>query len=140
MGSRPERDADDPLRETRRFVALVRARMEATGDNQSEIARQLGLHPSYINKLLLGDRGSGKSAKTGIGANVIRAVMHCWHIDPWYFFDSFDDGERSYVDYPLDKSRIRELATEVARLLADPNFTPTPAHKTTHVRKAPRRI
>ena len=43
----------------RRFVKRLRERMDATGVSQSELARRMGVTPSYVNQILSGHRHPG---------------------------------------------------------------------------------
>lgn len=143
----------DTTEETKRFVAMVKLMMDeamvGTGKpaNQSVIARLVGVHPSYINKLLLLDRGKSGRGRGGIGAEIVRKVMETAHVDPWYFYDpgltmaDLHTGRRSYHDYPLGNARAKrlaaELAPEVARLLRDQEHDGR--HTTTSVRERGKR-
>lgn len=96
-------------REAKRLAHLFDELIAETGVSQSELARQLDVHNTYVNKWISGER-------EGVGAEIIGRACKAFGVDPLYFFEDYK-GERSHHDYPLRRlADLRVLAEKVARL------------------------
>lgn len=99
-------------REAWRMGRLFEQLIAKLNENQSTIARKLDIHPSYVNKLISGER-------EGVGAEVVSAVHRAFGVDPKYFTEDYE-GERSHELYLMsherNTDRIRKLETRVAEL------------------------
>lgn len=96
-------------REARRLAKLLEDVISETGASQSELGRRLGVHPSYVNKWISGER-------EGVGAEIIGRACEEFSVDPWYFFEQYK-GDRSYREYPLKRTgELRALADKIAKI------------------------
>lgn len=103
-------------REARRLAHLFEELISETGVSQSELARMLDVHHTYVNKWMSGER-------EGVGAEIIGRACKAFGVDPLYFFEDYK-GERSHKDYPLQRlTDLRALAEKIARIHDDDEDT-----------------
>lgn len=90
-----------PTRELLRFRAFIRELMRENDWSEQSIAARFGVSQATINNIL-------NDAQAAIKCEYIRIAIEQFGLDPWYFFDAYDDI-RSYHDYPSEKTKVQAI-------------------------------